>query len=993
MGMSASQVRFLTLQNRKHSIGKQLTTLSNRKMALSRDMNTVAMRYNQALNQKLLKWSNDQGNTYNDLSYDLMMKPNEINTNMPYILSTKDGKVVVDNKTNLLSGLDGRYSNASSTFSSESYVPDFLQGKDITLENIAKWITSEGGGKISVSDKGVISGSESGAYVIPNKASEYGYDNTLRMNIFKEMGLVDEEKINRYYTLLNELYGSSAAKDYGYGEMLKEFDTDKTQTIADSLYHDIFGKLNFENNQFNFDEDTGCAMGNLALAQAYLKEYKAFLRTPLTHDIMADTTYDIAHISQEITNGNWDMIDAKTANRSFKFDYSDITGNGISNRMLEAFHYLESEDLDYGTAGDVSFTSQGIFNHLGFTMENSDGTVVTYDNFKTLVDGTFSSGTNGLFLRYDRDNIGSFDETPDMTSIDNWGKLFDYDGITYDPNGTGYFEGSYYLDENKNPITGCALVNDTHLDGQSSSVKDERIETVTGLYDFINNLGRSFKTIENIDKNAVDFAVEKTTELYKNNIEVAEHTNGDHDLSVTHGRATNVSEEIFGGGWCNRFSSNRDGCAIYATNVMAAFVTFYQMYVVTEGNTGLIQNGTDRYMLTGVAADAAYNYNKNIAKEVATGNLNDALQKSLDDWEKGATGSISGKGSNLESYQVTDDGGSSITYKASIVRNGTSISKITYTITTDSQTVTTSEISINGNNVVEKLYKPNSEGVGEEERLTGGQTNIATITYNNDQSNKNTVTLSDGTIIYMDNKGKVSSIKAASGNEYNLDNKSSIPSEIANYIKKSKLYYIASPKDKSVPDANYKYVIDQDSVEESVFASQITLYPEDKYSKKFQALVDKCQARVDELLEDIEVLFGGADGRVMEFFDAIFERISENGWQADNKVRNNTYVNNKLQNNDYFVTVCQAKDTPRGYKYSNKMATSVTKIFSVYDDNAVNNALAEYESEKREIQSKEDKIDIIMEKLETEQESINTTLESIKKVRDDNIKKKFKMFG
>ena len=73
MGMSASQVRFLSLQSRKNSIGRQLLTLSNRKMALSRDMNTVALRYNNALNQTTLKWSNDSGSTYNALSYDLMM--------------------------------------------------------------------------------------------------------------------------------------------------------------------------------------------------------------------------------------------------------------------------------------------------------------------------------------------------------------------------------------------------------------------------------------------------------------------------------------------------------------------------------------------------------------------------------------------------------------------------------------------------------------------------------------------------------------------------------------------------------------------------------------------------------------------------------------------------------------------------------------------------------------------------------------------------------
>ena len=102
MGMSASQVRFLSLQNRKNSIGRQLMTLSNRKMALSRDMNAVALKYTNALNKTVLKWSNDSGSTYQELSYDLMMKPNDYNASVPYIVSTRDGKVVVDNVATLV---------------------------------------------------------------------------------------------------------------------------------------------------------------------------------------------------------------------------------------------------------------------------------------------------------------------------------------------------------------------------------------------------------------------------------------------------------------------------------------------------------------------------------------------------------------------------------------------------------------------------------------------------------------------------------------------------------------------------------------------------------------------------------------------------------------------------------------------------------------------------------------------------------------------------
>ena len=110
MGMSASQVRFLSLQSRKNDVSRQLMSLSNKKMSLSRDMNKVSQHYTDALNQKSLMWSNDSGATYKNLSYDLMMKPNDLNFEKPYIVSTRDGRVVVDNITNLIGrNADGEY--------------------------------------------------------------------------------------------------------------------------------------------------------------------------------------------------------------------------------------------------------------------------------------------------------------------------------------------------------------------------------------------------------------------------------------------------------------------------------------------------------------------------------------------------------------------------------------------------------------------------------------------------------------------------------------------------------------------------------------------------------------------------------------------------------------------------------------------------------------------------------------------------------------------
>ena len=96
--MAASQVRFLQLTHRKNDIGFQLTKLANEKVSLSRDMQKVSREYNNALNQKILKWSNNQGVSYIDLSYQNLMKPSAMNQNKPYILTDRNGKVVVDNQ-------------------------------------------------------------------------------------------------------------------------------------------------------------------------------------------------------------------------------------------------------------------------------------------------------------------------------------------------------------------------------------------------------------------------------------------------------------------------------------------------------------------------------------------------------------------------------------------------------------------------------------------------------------------------------------------------------------------------------------------------------------------------------------------------------------------------------------------------------------------------------------------------------------------------------
>ena len=98
MGMAASQARLLQLTSRKNTIGLELTHLANDKVSLSRDMQRVSRDYQNALNQKVLKWSNNQGVSYIDLSYQNLMKPSVMNQNIPYLLTDENDRILIDSE-------------------------------------------------------------------------------------------------------------------------------------------------------------------------------------------------------------------------------------------------------------------------------------------------------------------------------------------------------------------------------------------------------------------------------------------------------------------------------------------------------------------------------------------------------------------------------------------------------------------------------------------------------------------------------------------------------------------------------------------------------------------------------------------------------------------------------------------------------------------------------------------------------------------------------
>ena len=98
MGLGSSQVRFLALTDRDHDISRMLQTCANQKEALARDMQHVTRDYHNALCAKSLKWSNNAGITYSDISYSTLMRPNAANAKSPMMVTDLNGRIVLDSK-------------------------------------------------------------------------------------------------------------------------------------------------------------------------------------------------------------------------------------------------------------------------------------------------------------------------------------------------------------------------------------------------------------------------------------------------------------------------------------------------------------------------------------------------------------------------------------------------------------------------------------------------------------------------------------------------------------------------------------------------------------------------------------------------------------------------------------------------------------------------------------------------------------------------------
>ena len=140
---------------------------------------------------------------------------------------------------------------------------------------------------------------------------------------------------------------------------------------------------------------------------------------------------------------------------------------------------------------------------------------------------------------------------------------------------------------------------------------------------------------------------------------------------------------------------------------------------------------------------------------------------------------------------------------------------------------------------------------------------------------------------------------------------------------------------------------------------------------------------------------------LIDFYDTMFKAIAETGWTLNTDINDADYLNQMLQNNSYTLTRVDRTTVydPKNKvildenDYTTSIASNMSKIVSVTDKDAENQAMAEYEYKKSIISEKEARIDTQMKNLETEDAAIKQMIESIETVKNDNIKRTFNLFA
>ena len=890
MGMAASQVRFLSLQNRKNTIGLNLMTLSNRKTALSRDMSRVANEYNNAMNQKTLKWSNDSGVTYSDLTYDKLMKPNELNTTKPYIITDAQGRVVLDDSIIPLE--DG--ANSEVTYRDLAMMISSYSGHDTstgkaTYNNLGNLNGGTGlksdairdiSDKNSIADKAVSgSANTDNEYQIVT-SSQNMVTNSLRYEIMSKLGLISP--------------------------------AEKTEIINNEMK--LYGSANNDKGPY----PVGTLMGDYYLAKANYEAYRNLLMNG-EYTFAADSATNVNTLNKtyEANDGTGEINYTNTVNGTG----TSISFNGQSAELskvdLKKYYNSTTDSVE-----DLTTTkTDNLSSYLSYAISNGQ---ITY-NYGT-------STMLNMIGNCDVDLKKNGDSKVDLKKDNVYKKDL---------------KGASWAEMYQNNYTIELFTSNGENSGLQATTHDN-------LTQIVNELGDDFKSQDaiSIDEAAVNKAKESTIAFFEGKI-----TNNNSIIDKHHMRwsgAGDVNDSVY-----KNVNNNN---LITASNKATWRVSYgFGSFVASQGRT--IQAVSFQNLYNTFVT--FYDYYKHQPNAVAITNGNPVTIPSTKEYKPVDTSDVTYSNSATDKDTFDDNGTKYIRIKGSMTaEDGSKFEFYDYYLTDASGNKT-------GNLVQRDVLDSETN---QWERSFFDPVN------NGANARKYKINDTD----YMNYAKKIN--KGTDGGEA-LDTASSTVGAADNQL-------VLSYKDENGNDVTY---ILHNEVKKSSYATTITANPVDILSD-LQKKVDEAAVAKDAALKELDTLFAEKDAKIMDYFDALFNMISQNGWVYDENVNNQdkqeeskNYLNAKLQNNMYFITEVETLDG-KDFNYATKLATNVSKVFQVYDTDAQNTALSKYESEKADINAKEKQIDIRMNKLETEQDAIKTELDSIKSIIKDNVDSTFKIF-
>ena len=957
MGMAASQVRFLSLQNRKNTVGLNLMTLSNRKLALSRDMNRIANEYNDAMNLKTLKWSSDSGVTYNDLSYDMLMKPNDLNATLPYIVTDANGRVVVDDSNISFDGFTSDYSYRDlatliSTYSgtdSKTNLPIYDN-----VDNVNGPVDS------AISGNASLPGCE---YTNVSDVNQYDIkSNSLRYDLLSKLGVISEEDYESFLAASANVSGNAIGESFtNWEDVLDKYIkdggmtntgspvtlelSDKDGNVEEVSSSTYFGTWDPTKNTFV----GGCAKGNLAVAKYELDQYQSWCGELHKANLNSETTHTFTGISGITLTQSTDSILSSLDEATDSPDNPCTTKTIVDN--------YEELGGDFSNWTGIYNSSTACVEVTGFTGNNLVDllTVMGGSLFNAFTSASNTEGANGDRgwslsnqisdddYNIDADNLDVNNSASNVVKKDlakaasEWAlkQTMNFYNVTYD--------SQHYAGKSKNPLD-HAVNNSADFNGVTSSKKKKTIWSIIA-------------TVVGVIAGVIAGVVTGGSAW----VAIAAGLVGGA-LGTGGGAVVEGDKSIYTG-------SNRK-YAFNVNNFMETYFTFYQMYIDAEGDTSklIVGNSTQTVNDDSVGVDVS-----NIEKQ--TDLLTSSNQVST--YTDSSTGTT---------YYVKEWNSSHTAPKDFTIGSGV------YAVQANSSS---------------KGYLYNGQFV-EQEFVTftdedGGAHSVATRNIYVDkegntvdvQVDKNT---GDTTATYTNPSGLMIDGNPSQYKKIIMRLTADGEETYEYYDSVTSTTKLAQPT-KEIPSAECEYNGLKVANSGSVFTGQISVYLTPN-SANLQILNDRI-TQAEKALADanagVESVYSEKEKRLMAYFDAIFKMISSNGWvydesvNSDDKTASKNYLNAKLQNNMYFITEVETVDGSE-YNYATKLASNVSKIFEVYDKDAQNAALSKYEAEKAEINSKEKQIDIRMNKLEAEQDAISTELDSIKKIIDDNVSTTFKIF-